>query len=183
MAVVRSGRGAACSAGGGESAASTVSASYPRGSRGRETMGWVRGSGHRTVRRRSDMRSRSCRPTCLPVLGDHFGGQFGGQNGAGQKARRVDMRERRFLGGGPFVTLCLRGAWAARFRRMRSCLTAVSQRRPACRPHPVRTPGLGAAQEPRRRSLHQAGRHDTTEAARWASRYFSWPRTILGLTS
>jgi hypothetical protein len=38
----------------GESAASTVSASNPRGSRGRETMGWVRGSGHRLVRCRSE---------------------------------------------------------------------------------------------------------------------------------
>ncbi len=31
--------------------------------------------------------------------------------------------------------------------------------------------------------LHQAGRHDTTEATRWASRYMDRPFTILGLTS
>ena len=31
-------------------------------------------------------------------------------------------------------------------------------------------------------ALHQAGRHDTTEATRWASRYISRPFTILGLT-
>jgi hypothetical protein len=31
--------------------------------------------------------------------------------------------------------------------------------------------------------LHLAGRHDTTEATRWASRHMSWPCTILGLTS
>lgn len=32
-------------------------------------------------------------------------------------------------------------------------------------------------------ALHQAGRHDTTEATRWASRYMERPFTILGLTS
>ena len=32
-------------------------------------------------------------------------------------------------------------------------------------------------------ALHQAGRHDTTEATRWASRYIDRPFTILGLTS
>jgi predicted transposase YbfD/YdcC len=32
-------------------------------------------------------------------------------------------------------------------------------------------------------ALHQAGRHDTTEATRWASRYINRPFTILGLTS
>lgn len=32
-------------------------------------------------------------------------------------------------------------------------------------------------------ALHQAGRHDTTEATRWASRYMHRPFTILGLTS
>jgi predicted transposase YbfD/YdcC len=31
-------------------------------------------------------------------------------------------------------------------------------------------------------ALHQAGRHDTTEATRWASRYIDRPFTILGLT-
>jgi hypothetical protein len=37
----------------------------------------------------------------------------------------------------------------------------------------LRNPAIGA--------LHQAGRHDTTEATRWASRYISRPFTILGL--
>ena len=32
-------------------------------------------------------------------------------------------------------------------------------------------------------ALHLAGRHDTTEATRWASRYMDRPFTILGLTS
>lgn len=32
-------------------------------------------------------------------------------------------------------------------------------------------------------ALHQHGRHDTTEATRWASRYMDRPFTILGLTS
>jgi predicted transposase YbfD/YdcC len=32
-------------------------------------------------------------------------------------------------------------------------------------------------------ALHLAGRHDTTEATRWASRYIDRPFTILGLTS
>jgi predicted transposase YbfD/YdcC len=32
-------------------------------------------------------------------------------------------------------------------------------------------------------ALHQAGRHDTTEATRWASRYIDRPFTILGITS
>ena len=32
-------------------------------------------------------------------------------------------------------------------------------------------------------ALHQAGRHDTTEATRWVSRYIERPFTILGLTS
>jgi len=32
-------------------------------------------------------------------------------------------------------------------------------------------------------ALHLAGRHDTTEATRWASRYMERPFTILGLTS
>jgi hypothetical protein len=32
-------------------------------------------------------------------------------------------------------------------------------------------------------ALHQAGRHDITEATRWASRYIDRPFTILGLTS
>jgi predicted transposase YbfD/YdcC len=32
-------------------------------------------------------------------------------------------------------------------------------------------------------ALHQAGRHDTTEATRWASRYIDRPFAILGLTS
>jgi predicted transposase YbfD/YdcC len=32
-------------------------------------------------------------------------------------------------------------------------------------------------------ALHQAGRHDTTEATRWASRYIDRPFTILRLTS
>jgi predicted transposase YbfD/YdcC len=32
-------------------------------------------------------------------------------------------------------------------------------------------------------ALHQAGRHDTTEATRWASRYIDRPFTILGLTA
>jgi predicted transposase YbfD/YdcC len=32
-------------------------------------------------------------------------------------------------------------------------------------------------------ALHRAGRHDTTEATRWASRYIDRPFTILGLTS
>jgi predicted transposase YbfD/YdcC len=32
-------------------------------------------------------------------------------------------------------------------------------------------------------ALHHAGRHDTTEATRWASRYIDRPFTILGLTS
>jgi hypothetical protein len=32
-------------------------------------------------------------------------------------------------------------------------------------------------------ALHLAGRHDTTEATRWASRYMDWPVAILGLTS
>jgi predicted transposase YbfD/YdcC len=32
-------------------------------------------------------------------------------------------------------------------------------------------------------ALHQAGRHDTTEATRWASRYMDRPFTVLGLTS
>ena len=32
-------------------------------------------------------------------------------------------------------------------------------------------------------ALHQAGRHDTTEATRWASRNMDRPFTILGLTS
>jgi predicted transposase YbfD/YdcC len=32
-------------------------------------------------------------------------------------------------------------------------------------------------------ALHQAGRHDTTEATRWASRYIDRPFTILSLTS
>jgi predicted transposase YbfD/YdcC len=32
-------------------------------------------------------------------------------------------------------------------------------------------------------ALHHAGRHDTTEATRWASRYMERPFTILGLTS
>jgi len=32
-------------------------------------------------------------------------------------------------------------------------------------------------------ALHQAGRHGTTEATRWASRYIDRPFTILGLTS
>jgi hypothetical protein len=32
-------------------------------------------------------------------------------------------------------------------------------------------------------ALHQAGRHDTTEATRWASRNMNRPCTILGLTS
>jgi predicted transposase YbfD/YdcC len=32
-------------------------------------------------------------------------------------------------------------------------------------------------------ALHMAGRHDTTEATRWASRYMDRPFTILGLTS
>jgi predicted transposase YbfD/YdcC len=32
-------------------------------------------------------------------------------------------------------------------------------------------------------ALHQAGRHDTTEATRWASRYIDRPFTILGLTT
>ncbi len=32
-------------------------------------------------------------------------------------------------------------------------------------------------------ALHQAGRHDTTEATRWASRHMDRPFTILGLTS
>jgi len=32
-------------------------------------------------------------------------------------------------------------------------------------------------------ALHQAGRHDTTEATRWASRYIDRPFTILGLAS
>jgi len=31
-------------------------------------------------------------------------------------------------------------------------------------------------------ALHQAGRHDTTEATRWASRYIDRPFTILGLS-
>jgi hypothetical protein len=32
-------------------------------------------------------------------------------------------------------------------------------------------------------ALHLAGRHDTTEATRWASRYMDRPFTIRGLTS
>lgn len=32
-------------------------------------------------------------------------------------------------------------------------------------------------------ALHLAGRHDTTEATRWASRYMDRPFTVLGLTS
>jgi hypothetical protein len=32
-------------------------------------------------------------------------------------------------------------------------------------------------------ALHLAGRHDTTEATRWASRNMDRPFTILGLTS
>jgi hypothetical protein len=32
-------------------------------------------------------------------------------------------------------------------------------------------------------ALHQAGRHDTTEATRWASRCIDRPFTILGLAS
>ena len=32
-------------------------------------------------------------------------------------------------------------------------------------------------------ALHLAGRHDTTEATRWAGRYIDRPFTILGLTS
>ena len=32
-------------------------------------------------------------------------------------------------------------------------------------------------------ALHQAGRHDTTEATRWAGRYIDRPFTILGLMS
>jgi hypothetical protein len=32
-------------------------------------------------------------------------------------------------------------------------------------------------------ALHLAGRHDTTEATRWASRFMDRPFTILGLTS
>ena len=32
-------------------------------------------------------------------------------------------------------------------------------------------------------ALHQAGRHDTTEATCWASRYMDRPFTVLGLTS
>jgi hypothetical protein len=32
-------------------------------------------------------------------------------------------------------------------------------------------------------ALRLAGRHDTTEATRWASRYMDRPFTILGLTS
>jgi hypothetical protein len=32
-------------------------------------------------------------------------------------------------------------------------------------------------------ALHQAGRHDTTEATRWACRSMDWPFTILGLMS
>jgi predicted transposase YbfD/YdcC len=32
-------------------------------------------------------------------------------------------------------------------------------------------------------ALHQAGRHDTTEATRWAGRYMERPFTILGLAS
>lgn len=41
-----------------------------------------------------------------------------------------DMRERRSRGAYPFATLRLRGAWFARFRWMRSWLTAVHPRRP-----------------------------------------------------
>jgi hypothetical protein len=33
------------------------------------------------------------------------------------------------------------------------------------------------------RALRLAGRHDTTEAIRWASRHMDRPFTILGLTS
>jgi hypothetical protein len=32
-------------------------------------------------------------------------------------------------------------------------------------------------------ALRVAGRHDTTEATRWASRYMDRPFTVLGLTS
>ncbi len=32
-------------------------------------------------------------------------------------------------------------------------------------------------------ALHQTGRHDTTEATRWAGRYMDRPFTVPGLTS
>jgi hypothetical protein len=43
--------------------------------------------------------------------------------------------------------------------------------------------GHGHPQKPAVGALHLAGRHDTTESARWASRNMDRPFTILGLMS
>jgi hypothetical protein len=42
---------------------------------------------------------------------------------------------------------------------------------------------MGRAQKPRHRTLRVAGRYDTTEATRWASRSMDRPFTVFGLTS
>jgi predicted transposase YbfD/YdcC len=75
----------------------------------------------------------------------------------------------------------VRGQWAIEsLHWLRDTLYREDQSRVRTRSGPramaaLRNLAIGA--------LHLAGRHDTTEATRWASRYMDRPFTILGLTS
>jgi hypothetical protein len=54
-------------------------------------------------------------------------------------------------------------------------------RRRLRRQHPLRPTGHGRLRNLAIGALHLAGRHDTTEATRWACRQMDRPFTILGL--
>src|ERR1017187_10236209 len=77
------------------------------------------------------------------------------------------------------ITGLVRGQWAIEsLHWLRDTLYREDQSQVRTRSGPramaaLRNLAIGA--------LHQAGRHDTTEATRWACRYIDRPFTILGL--
>src|SRR5262249_54156223 len=78
------------------------------------------------------------------------------------------------------IATLVRGQWAISHHWLRDTLYDEDHSAVRTRSGPrvmatLRNLAIGA--------LHQAVRHDITEASRWASRYIDRPFTILGLTS